>query len=312
MTERDFIAALRQLPLHPGARGLADDAAVIEIGGEAMIVTHDMIAEGVHYLPGTDPFDIAWKLVAVNLSDLAAKGAEPIGVLVGASLGEGSERFVEGLRAILTDYDVPLLGGDTIRPAGPASFGCTAIGRATTRPVPARSGARAGDTVYLSGRVGAARLGWLALSEGRAGTPETLGAYLRPRPLLAEGRRLAPHASAMMDVSDGLLLDARRLAEASGVTIDIDRAVPIVGDDSRAAMTWGDDYALLLTAPSLDEILAELNEFDLTPRPSPGRRHNAYGLPLAPCTAIGSVLPRGDHPLLLGARPVAGQLGFEH
>jgi thiamine-monophosphate kinase len=286
VTESDFIAALRSLPLHSGARGLADDAAVIEIGGEAMIATHDMIAEGIHYLPGTDPFDIAWKLVAVNLSDLAAKGAEPVGVMIGASLTEGSERFVEGLRAILTEYNVPLLGGDTIRPAGPASYGCTAIGRATIRPVPARSGAQAGDTVYLSGTIGGARLGWLALSEGSPGTHEALDAYLRPRPLLAEGRLLAPYASAMMDVSDGLLLDAQRLAQASGVTIDLDRTVPTVGDDLHAAMTWGDDYALLLTAPELEDSM--------------------------PCVPIGRVLPRGEHPLLLAGQPALGQLGFQH
>ncbi len=115
MTESEFIAALRTLPLHRGARGLLDDAAVIEIGGETLILTHDTIAEGVHYLPGTDPADVAWKLVAVNLSDLAAKGAEPIGVLIGASLVERSERFVEGLREVLTQFGVPLLGGDTYR-----------------------------------------------------------------------------------------------------------------------------------------------------------------------------------------------------
>ncbi|MBN8806680.1 MAG: thiamine-phosphate kinase [Sphingomonas sp.] len=280
MTEADFIAALRGLPLHPGARGLADDAAVIEIGGEALIVTHDMIAEGVHYLPGTDPFDIAWKLVAVNLSDLAAKGAEPVGVLIGASLGDGSERFVEGLRAILSEYDVPLLGGDSIRPAGPASFGCTAIGRATTRPVPARSGAREGDTLYLAGTIGAARRGWLGLSEGGTASDTDHLAYLRPRPLLAEGRALAPHAHAMMDVSDGLLLDASRMAAASGVTIDI---APLFDE---ADMRWGDDYALLLTAGPLD--------------------------PALPARAIGRVLPRCDHDVLLDGRPVAGPLGYQH
>ena len=280
--EADFIRALQALPLHPGARGLADDAAVIEIGGEALVVTHDMIAEGVHYLPGTDPFDIAWKLVAVNLSDLAAKGADPLGVLVGASLGTGSERFVEGLHAIITRYDVPLLGGDTIRPHGPASFGCTAIGRATARPVPARSGARVGDIVYLCGAIGAARRGWLALSDGRAGDPADLAAYLRPRPLLAEGKRLAPHAHAMMDVSDGLLLDASRIAAASGVTLDL-TSPP---DADQDALTWGDDYALLLTAPRLD--------------PSLG------------CAAIGRVVDRGEHALLLDGRPVTGQMGFQH
>lgn len=282
MNEADFIRALQALPLHPGARGLADDAAVIDLGGEALVVTHDMIAEGVHYLPGTDPFDIAWKLVAVNLSDLAAKGSEPIGVLVGASLDDGSARFIEGLCAILTNYDVPLLGGDTIRPQGPASFGCTAIGRATTRPVPARNGARPGDCIYLCGTIGAARRGWLALGKGSSGDRADIDAYLRPRPLLAEGKLLAPHASAMMDVSDGLLLDASRMARASGVTLDL--ATPAGAD--RDALTWGDDYALLLAAPELD--------------------------PALPCTLIGHVRDRGDDLLLLDGRPVVGKMGFEH
>jgi len=280
MHETKFIAALRSLPLHPGARGLNDDAAVIAIGGETLVLTHDMIAEGVHYLPGTDQFDIAWKLVAVNLSDLAAKGAEPIGVLVGASLSDGSARFVEGLRAILKEYDVPLLGGDTIRPAGPASFGCTAIGRATTPNIPARSGARPGDTLFLAGEIGAARRGWLALSEGKLPSDADIAAYLRPRPLLAEGRALAPYAHAMMDVSDGLLLDASRMAAASGVAIDIDA----FAEDE--AMRWGDDYALLLAAGPLD--------------------------PMLPARAIGRVLTHGEHDVLVGGQPPKGSLGYQH
>lgn len=280
MLEADFIAALRGLPLHPGARGLADDAAVIEVGNETLVVTHDMIAERVHYLPGADPFDTAWKLVAVNLSDLAAKGAEPVGVLIGASLVDGSGRFVDGLHAALEEYRTRLLGGDTIRPTGPASFGCTAIGRATTRPVPGRDGALVGDALYLSGEIGAARRGWLALSERRHGDAADLLAYRRPRPLLIEGRALAPHAHAMMDVSDGLLLDAARMAAASGVTIDID---PLFDD---AEMRWGDDYALLLAARDLD--------------------------PALPARPIGRVLPRGDHDVLVAGQPVTGQLGYQH
>ena len=241
MNELDFIAALRALPLHTGAADLRDDAAVLEIGGEALIVTHDAIAEGVHYLPGIDPADIAWKLVAVNLSDLAAKGAEPIGVLIGATLVDGSERFVTGLREVLEAYDVPLIGGDTIRTA-PAVFGCTAIGRSTHRPVPRRSGARPGDALYVTGSLGAAMLGFEDGGRGEA--------YRRPRPRLSEGRALAPHVTAMMDVSDGLLLDASRMAEASGcgVSIDLD-AVPLVpGADLMAAIRWGDDYELLFAA----------------------------------------------------------------
>ena len=83
MNESAFITALRSIPLHPGARGLADDCAVLDFGGEALVLTHDMLVEGTHYLPGADMADVAWKLVATNLSDLAAKGAEPLGVLLG-------------------------------------------------------------------------------------------------------------------------------------------------------------------------------------------------------------------------------------
>ena len=88
MNEFEFIAALRNLPLHPGARGLADDAAVIEIGGENLVLTHDTMVEGVHYLPSQDMADVAWKLVASNLSDLAAMGAVPLGVLLGHTLAK--------------------------------------------------------------------------------------------------------------------------------------------------------------------------------------------------------------------------------
>jgi len=279
--EPSFIAALRGLPLHPGAQDLRDDAAVIEFGGEALVVTHDAIAEGVHYRAGTDPADIAWKLVAVNLSDLAAKAAEPIGVLIGATLVEGSERFVHGLREVLDAYGVKLLGGDTIARAGPATFGCTAIGRATVRPVPARTGARAGDALYVTGAIGAAMLGFEA-GDGAA--------YLRPRPRLAEGLALGPHVRAMMDVSDGLLLDARRMAEASGCTaaIALD-TIPFAQGvrDQLAAASWGDDYELLFAAPE------------------------AVALPIA-ATRIGTMLKKGPEPLLLDGKIPPEKLGYEH
>lgn len=280
MNEADFIAALRSLPLHPGAQDLRDDVAVIEIGGEALVLTHDAIAEGVHYRPGTDPADIAWKLVAVNLSDLAAKAAEPIGVLIGATLVEGAERFVHGLREVLDAYGVKLLGGDTIAHAGPATFGCTAIGRATVRPVPSRTGARAGDALYVTGTIGAAMLGFAG--DGAA--------YLRPRPRLAEGLALGPHVHAMMDVSDGLLLDARRMAEASGCTaaLELD-AVPFAPGtgDRLAAASWGDDYELLFAAPE------------------------GVTLPVA-ATRIGIMLSQTAQPLLLDGKIPPGKLGYEH
>ena len=243
---------MRALATDPAARGLADDAAVLEFGGEALVLTHDVLVEGVHVLPGQDPADIAWKLVAVNLSDLAAKGAQPIGVLIGHMIGpvigDADERFVQGVREVIGAYSVPLLGGDTVSGGPPRSWSCTAIGRATHRPVPSRSGAQVDDLVYISGPLGAAMLGFEALRDG-TGADST--AYRRPVPRLAEGVALAPQVTAMMDISDGLLLDAWRMASASGVTFALDSAAVPVADPKRRAeaMRWGDDYELLFTAP---------------------------------------------------------------
>lgn len=197
-----------------------------------------------------DPADIAWKLVAVNLSDLAAKGAEPVGVLIGHMLGSRDERFVEGLRTVLEEYCVPLLGGDTVRAEGRRVWGCTAIGRATSDPVPDRRGAKAGDAVYVTGTLGRAMLGF-ETSEGEHGP-----AYRRPVPRLEEGRALAPIVTAMMDISDGLLLDCWRLAEASGTRIELDNSIIPVADPTRRdeCLRWGDDYELLFTAPAEAEL----------------------------------------------------------
>lgn len=239
---------------HPGARGLDDDCAVIDLGSDALVLTHDAMAESVHYLADQDPADVAWKLVASNLSDLAAKGAEPLGVLLGYTFGRDDARFLAGLEEVLAHYDVPLLGGDTIATHGPQVLGLTAIGRATHRPVPSRAGARPGDALWITGPVGAAMTGFEAL---QAGAGDSI-AYRRPRALLAEGRALAPQVTAMMDISDGLLLDASRIARASGVTLVIDgSAVPIATSEPRRAeaLRWGDDYQLLFTLPAGSEPL---------------------------------------------------------
>jgi thiamine-monophosphate kinase len=243
LTEPEFIAALRSLARDPAARGLLDDAAVL---GD-LVFTHDMIVEGVHFLGDDPPEDIAWKLAAVNLSDLAAKGAEPVGCLLGYTLGPEAwnAAFIAGLQEVLEAHAMPLLGGDTVKANGPRSFGLTAIGRASH--VPSRAGAKAGDALYVTGTIGCAGMGLKLLRSGRIG-PE-IDAYRRPKPRLVEGRALAPVVHAMMDVSDGLLIDAGRMAEASGraLTIDLD-AVPVCGDPLEAA-TAGDDYELLFAAP---------------------------------------------------------------
>jgi thiamine-monophosphate kinase len=286
--ELALIAALRRIATHPGARGLDDDCAVIEFGGEALVLTHDMMAEGVHFLAEQDPADVAWKLVASNMSDLAAKGAEPVGVLLGYALGADDARFLAGLEAALAHYGAPLLGGDTVAVTGPRSLGLTAFGRATCRPVPSRAGAEPGDALYLTGPVGAAMLGLEAL---RGASGDSL-AYRRPVALLAEGQALAPFVTAMMDVSDGLLLDAARLARASGVTLAIDRAaVPIATPEDRRdeALRWGDDYQLLFTAPA------------------------AATLPVA-ASRIGEAVAAMGAPILLDSVPLSetNNLGYEH
>ena len=259
---------------------------MFELGGETLILTHDAMAEGVHFLPGQDPADVAWKLVATNLSDLAAKGAEPVGVLLGYQLSEDDARFVVGLREVLEHYAVPLLGGDTISATGAQVLGLTALGRATHRPVPSRGGAQAGDGLWLTGPVGAAMLGFEAL---KAGHGDSL-AYCRPQALVATGQRLAPLVTAMMDVSDGLLLDAQRMALASQVTFDIAaEAVPIAVPEARRdeALRWGDDYQLLYTLP-------------------PGIT------PPMPCFRIGTALPQGAAALLFDGSPPNGTLGYQH
>ncbi len=246
--ELDFIESLRALATHPAARGLEDDAAVLEVGNETLIITHDAMVEGVHFLPDQDMSDVGWKLAATNLSDLAAKGAVPVGALLSYSLGADRERFIAGLSDALDRFELPLLGGDTVSSNGPRHFGMTAIGRASHTPVPSRSGARSGDAVYVTGAVGAAMLGFEALRD-QTGADSSL--FRRPIPLIEQGRLLAPFVSAIMDVSDGLLLDASRIAAASGVSVNIDPAsVPLAADEDRRmdALRWGDDYQLLFTA----------------------------------------------------------------
>jgi thiamine-monophosphate kinase len=285
--ERTFIESLKALATDPAARGLADDCAVIEIGGETLVLTHDMMVEGVHTLPGQDLADVAWKLVASNLSDLAAKGARPVGVLLAHTLGPDDESFLAGLAEVLGRHEVPLLGGDTVSGGPPRSWGLTAIGNATHRPVPSRAGARPGDGVWVTGPLGAAMAGFEAL---RDGTEADSTAFRRPLACLAEGEALAPLVTAMMDISDGLLLDATRMAEASGVTLALSSAdVPIAAPAKRRAdaLRWGEDYELLFTLPSGTE-------------------------PTASAWRIGEVRERGEAPLLLDGNVPKEPLGYEH
>ena len=302
-TESAFINILRGFATDPAARGLMDDVAVIEVGDAALIITHDMMAEGVHFRSNANPEDIAWKLVSSNLSDLAAKGAEPVGVLLGFMLGDHAwdRAFATGLETVLAHYRVALLGGDTVANRGDKrALGLTAMGIATHRPVPSRAGAQVGDIVYVTGTLGDALAGFELIDAGFDEVGPLADAFNRPVARLSDGQALAPVVTAMMDVSDGLLLDAERIATASKTGLQIDLAcVPLSPlyvsyrsnslDSRMQAASWGDDYQLLFTAP-----------------------HNV-ALPV-PATAIGRVTLGGGLTLKNGAQPVnlPPTLGYQH
>lgn len=263
-TEPQFIDLLRAIATDPAARGLADDAAVLELGGERLVLTQDALIEGVHFRRDDPPGDVAWKLVAVNMSDLAAKGARPIACLM--SYGLTGDRnwdaaFVAGLGEALDAHGAALIGGDTVsQPKGEARvLSLTALGRSSGPIPPSRSGAQADDALYVTGPIGEGWAGLILLEHGRLDPPELIEAYRRPRALLAEGVALAQVARAMMDVSDGLLIDAHRMAAASQLAVEIEiGAVPLspayigtFGNDRTArmqAMTGGDDYQLIFAA----------------------------------------------------------------
>ncbi|HWI88719.1 MAG TPA: thiamine-phosphate kinase [Sphingomicrobium sp.] len=260
MREQEVIERLRRIATSPEARGLLDDVAVLG----RMVVTHDTIAEGVHFLSSDPAASVGWKLVAVNLSDLAAKGADPAAALLSLTMcgaGKWELAFLGGIEAACESYGLPLIGGDTIAlPVGaPRVLGLTAIGHAG-KHVPDRAGATAGDTLWLIGTIGDAAAGLALLRINRNASGPLVDIYRRPVPLLSAGHAIAPHAHAMMDVSDGLLLDAKRMAQASRCRIRIHLdALPLSaaflearGDDLNArlfAATGGDDYALLAALP---------------------------------------------------------------
>ena len=307
MDELALIDRLRLIATDPAARGLDDDVAVI---GD-LVFTHDMIAEGVHFLELDPPASVGWKLVAVNLSDLAAKGAEPVAALLGYTVGpdgEWDEKFIEGIAAACEAYSLALIGGDTIAlPSdAPKVFGLTVIGR-SNGPIPSRAGGTPGDALWVVGTLGDASAGLAMLKDDAEAEGPLVEAYRRPVPQLAAGRLLAPYATAMMDISDGLLLDASRICAASGCSaaIRLD-ALPLsrayiaergAGRRARtAAATGGDDYALLAALPA---------DFD------------PLGLSLPPGTILARIgeLAGGEGLKLsdaAGEVPLPEQLGYEH
>ncbi len=253
----------------PGGLGLRDDAAVIRPPpGHDLVITVDALVADVHFFAVDPPDAIARKALRVNLSDLAAKGAEPLGFTLALALRPGFETdwlagLARGFGEDAATYACPLLGGDTVRTPGPLTLSVTAFGLVPEGRMVPRTGARAGERLYVSGTIGDAALGLQLRLKGRDAAPDRLHLlerYLHPQPRMALRQALLDHASAAMDVSDGLVGDLAKMMRVSGVSAEVElAAVPLsraaqgaLAEDPAAvdvALTGGDDYEILASVP---------------------------------------------------------------
>jgi thiamine-monophosphate kinase len=263
LIDKYFTRATPSAILGPG-----DDCALLQpTPGKQLAITTDMLVAGTHFLPGTDPKNLGWKALAVNISDLAAMGATPRWALLAGSLPAVDEpwiaKFAEGFFACAAEFGVDVVGGDTTR--GPLNLCITALGECEPGQALRRDGAQAGDLVWVSGRPGLAGLG-LAHLQGRIALPEPwnrlcVGALERPRPRVALGRALVGVASSAIDVSDGLLADLGHIGERSGLAAVVQlvqlphlpKGETYDADLRRIALecqlAGGDDYELCFTTP---------------------------------------------------------------
>ncbi|WP_158806774.1 thiamine-phosphate kinase [Beijerinckia sp. L45] len=277
-SEDDLIATLFAPIAGPGGLGLRDDAALITPSpGHDLVVTKDMLVAGVHFFAGDPPDAIARKALRVNLSDLAAKGARPLGFCLGIGLptdwtGGWLAAFATGLGDDAAAFRCALLGGDTVMMPGPLTLSITAFGEVPAGRMVPRTGARAGDLLYVSGTIGDAAIGlrlrldarddagWIA-TLGDAAAEVLLERYLLPRPRLALAPALLACASAAMDVSDGLAGDLGKMLALAGLTAAVDVGDVPMSDAARAAialaptlietaLTGGDDYEILCAVPA--------------------------------------------------------------
>jgi thiamine-monophosphate kinase len=311
----------------PGAFGLRDDAAIlVQRPGQDIVVTNDVLIAGVHFFASDPPGAIARKALRVNLSDLAAKGAEPCGFLLGLALPGGWTAtwlagFVQGLGEDAAAYQCPLLGGDTVKSPGPLAISITAFGAVPEQKIVLREGVAAGDLLYVSGTIGDAALG-LQLRAGAAQDTHwtrTLSQadaaylawrYLLPQPRLCLRETLHAYAHAAMDISDGLAGDLAKILHLAGMTAEVMAVdVPL----SKAAQklvrhtpsllericTGGDDYELLCAVPPSQSAAFEASA-------------HAAGIMVCP---IGMATP-GDAPPMFkdreGRNLVFGQPSFQH
>lgn len=300
----------KPLVTDPGAFGLTDDAAVLKAFGEDIVVTTDALVEGVHFLSDDPPDTIAKKALRVNLSDLAAKGASPAGFVLTLALREIDETwlaaFARGLGEDTGAFNCPLLGGDTVSTPGPLMISITAFGRVPQGKMVRRSGAEPGDQVVVTGTIGDAALGLDILRNGRvaaalatdaASRNMLIGRYRVPEPRNALALAIRAHASAAMDVSDGLAGDLAKLCAASGASAVIDLPSIPVSPAATAVLaasaagieiliSGGDDYEMLCAIPSdaFEEFMREARTAGVAASP------------------IGTIVAGGAAPKFLGAK----------
>jgi len=305
----------------PEALNLADDVALIPgPAGYQWAITKDAMVAGVHFFPDDPPELIARKLIRVNLSDLASKGAEPQFLLLATCFPQGIEsgwldRFASGLKTDCDEFTVAVIGGDTVATPGPLVLSLTAVGRIPEHTALLRSNARSGDHIWLSGSVGDAALGLLVArgeskSLSQADADFLLDRYRLPQPRVTLGPRLRGLAHAAMDVSDGLLGDLGHICSTSGCAAEIEaERLPLsaaaraalatgLGEGLTTLVTGGDDYEILFTAPPEAEGALSILSGDLA----------------VPLTRIGRIMPGQGVTLLDGGGRVVemGQGGYRH
>jgi thiamine-monophosphate kinase len=261
---------------HPGALGLIDDTAIFAPPrGHELVLTADAIVAGMHFFQDDPPDAVARKALRVNLSDLAAKGAKPAGFLLSIALrknfkSQWLEAFARGLRDDARRYGCPLFGGDTVATSGPVTISIAAFGTLPKGTMVRRSGARMGDRIVVTGTIGDAALGLKLRKDRNAARTWKLdpdmrrhlvARYLVPQPRNALAEALRRHASAGMDVSDGLAGDLGKLCRASGIAAEVEIARVPLSKAARAALaaeptliktilTGGDDFEVIAAVPS--------------------------------------------------------------
>ena len=307
----DFIKGRFKAP--EGVTGIGDDCAVMPSGDDQVLISTDLLMEGIHFLrTESSPEDVGWKAAAVNLSDIAAMGGTPIATFLSIALpkdaqGEWAERFIKGYEEISKIYNVSLLGGDTTSSLRDIAINVGILGRCATGKAIMRSGAKVGDTIYVTGPLGDSAGGLQAILKGIARTPEVvelIHRHKRPRPRVNEGKMLlnSGMVGAMMDISDGIASDLRHILQAScaGAVIELDKLpcspelTSICNehgwDRYELATSGGEDFELLLTGS--DDLASELD------------------IPLYP---VGKIVPGNDIKWTLHNDPVDKDFtGYKH